>query len=67
MALVTSPEKPRSLADTPRAVLFTPASRGQLALVIFEWEDASHLGIDKNGQSTENEWSDEVRRGRPRL
>lgn len=50
----------RSLSDTFNAVIFGPSSRGQVALVIYEWQDASHLGIDKNGQSTEDTWSDEV-------
>ncbi|KAM0789008.1 hypothetical protein ACM66B_003076 [Microbotryomycetes sp. NB124-2] len=38
-------------------VIFSPGSRGQLALVIFEWQDAKYLGTDQNGQSTLNEWS----------
>ncbi|KAK4057820.1 hypothetical protein OIO90_001039 [Microbotryomycetes sp. JL221] len=40
-------------------VLFSPSSRGQLALVIFEWQDAKYLGTDQNGQSTDNNWTNE--------
>lgn len=43
------------------AVLFSPSSRGQLALVIFEWQDAKYLGVNPNAENTENHWSDEVR------
>lgn len=58
-----APRKPNlspTRLSSRAAVIFSPSSRGQLALVIFEWNDASHLGVDQNGQSTENEWSDEV-------
>ncbi|KAL8277940.1 hypothetical protein RQP46_009572 [Phenoliferia psychrophenolica] len=41
-------------------VIFAPSSRGQLALVIFEWEDAKHLGVDPvPGTTSENEWTEE--------
>lgn len=43
------------------AVLFSPSSRGQLALVIFEWQDAKYLGVDPSAEGTENHWSEEVR------
>ncbi|GAA6056885.1 hypothetical protein JCM3770_005128 [Rhodotorula araucariae] len=39
-------------------VLFSPASRGQLALVIFEWDDAQWLGVGADGQSGTNDWSE---------
>lgn len=42
------------------AVLFSPASRGQLALVISEWKDSKYLGVDPGGQPTENDWSEDV-------
>lgn len=42
-------------------VVFAPSSRGQLALVIFEWEDAKYLGVEPSGETTENAWSDQVR------
>jgi hypothetical protein len=38
--------------------LFSPSARGQLALVIFEWEDAIYLGVDKEDPSADNHWSD---------
>ncbi|BGP39303.1 hypothetical protein JCM10449v2_003241 [Rhodotorula kratochvilovae] len=38
-------------------VLFSPASRGQLALVIFEWEDAQWLGVSADGKGGANDWS----------
>ncbi|KAK4055494.1 hypothetical protein OIV83_000040 [Microbotryomycetes sp. JL201] len=38
-------------------VIFAPGSRGQLALVVFEWADTRYLGTDQNGQSTANDWS----------
>ncbi|GAA5906493.1 hypothetical protein JCM6882_004450 [Rhodosporidiobolus microsporus] len=38
-------------------VIFSPASRGQLALVVFEWEDAKYLGVDASGHESENDWS----------
>ncbi|GAA5986074.1 hypothetical protein JCM11641_005548 [Rhodosporidiobolus odoratus] len=37
-------------------VIFSPSSRGQLALVVFEWEDAKYLGVGKDGQDSENTW-----------
>lgn len=42
-------------------VLFSSASRGQLALVIYEWNDAKYLGIDADGTGAgANEWEDNV-------
>ncbi|GAA5927692.1 uncharacterized protein JCM15063_005970 [Sporobolomyces koalae] len=42
-------------------ILFAPASRGQLALVVFEWEDAQYLGVDPTGANKPNDWvSDRV-------
>lgn len=46
----------------PPPVIFSPSSRGQVALAVFEWEDAKYLGVDPTGNSTENSWSDEVSR-----
>ncbi|KAI5475999.1 transmembrane receptor [Pseudohyphozyma bogoriensis] len=40
-------------------VLFSPSSRGQLALVVFEWSDAKYLGINQGGGTAENEWNSE--------
>lgn len=40
-------------------VLFAPSSRGQLALVIFEWSDGRYLGVDQSGNTSENQWSTE--------
>ncbi|GAA5967802.1 hypothetical protein JCM3765_001442 [Sporobolomyces pararoseus] len=37
-------------------ILFAPASRGQLALVVFEWEDAKYLGMDPSGENKLNDW-----------
>ena len=43
------------------AVLFSPSSRGQLALIIYEWKDAKYIGIDADGSgASENQWEDEV-------
>jgi hypothetical protein len=42
------------------AVVFAPGSRGQLALVIFEWKDAKYLGVDQSGQASDNQWEDDV-------
>ncbi|KAM0745675.1 hypothetical protein T439DRAFT_307608 [Meredithblackwellia eburnea MCA 4105] len=39
-------------------VIFAPSSRGQLSLVIFEWKDAKHLGVDPSGK-TDNTWTDD--------
>ncbi|CEQ42630.1 SPOSA6832_04486 [Sporobolomyces salmonicolor] len=41
------------------AVLFSPASRGQLALVVFEWEDAKYLGVETSGNDAENAWQED--------
>ncbi|GAA6007489.1 hypothetical protein JCM10207_006361 [Rhodosporidiobolus poonsookiae] len=38
-------------------VIFSPSSRGQLALVVFEWEDAKYLGVGADGKDSENDWS----------
>ncbi|GAA5957944.1 hypothetical protein JCM10213_002267 [Rhodosporidiobolus nylandii] len=38
-------------------VIFSPASRGQLALVVFEWEDAKYLGVSADGKDNENDWA----------
>ncbi|KAG0661507.1 hypothetical protein C6P46_003919 [Rhodotorula mucilaginosa] len=47
-------------AETPFIeVIFSPASRGQLALVIFEWKDSKYLGVNPDGQATENDWSED--------
>ena len=48
------------------AVVFSPGSRGQLALVIFEWKDAKYLGVDQSGNSTDNQWEDDVSTPPPR-
>ncbi|GAA5986577.1 hypothetical protein JCM10908_003807 [Rhodotorula pacifica] len=40
-------------------VIFSPASRGQLALVIFEWKDSKYLGISPEGGASENTWSED--------
>lgn len=42
-------------------VIFSPSSRGQLALIIYEWDDARYIGIDADGSGAgENMWEDEV-------
>lgn len=38
-------------------ILFGPASKGQLALVIYEWTDAKYLGMDESDPKTPNTWS----------
>ncbi|SCV70962.1 BQ2448_3724 [Microbotryum intermedium] len=37
-------------ADHPAyiEVIFKPSSKGQLALVVYEWKDAAHLGVDRH-------------------
>lgn len=46
---------------TPIAVVFSPSSRGQLALIIYEWKDAKYIGIDADGTGAgTNEWEEEV-------
>ncbi|MBW0516464.1 hypothetical protein O181_056179 [Austropuccinia psidii MF-1] len=37
-------------------ILFGPASSGQLALVVYEWEDGKWLGIDESNRQAENNW-----------
>lgn len=32
--------------DSCSTVSFDPSSRGQIAMVIYEWRDAKYLGID---------------------
>lgn len=44
-----------------RAVLFSPSSRGQLALAFFEWDDAQWLGVGADAQGGKNDWSADVR------
>lgn len=44
------------------AVLFSPASRGQAALVIFEWQDSKYLGVNPEGEPKLNDWAEDVRR-----
>ena len=45
-----------------RAVVFTPQSRGNLALVIYEWQDARYLGIEPDGSGAgANDWVDDSR------
>ena len=44
-----------------RTVIFAPNSRGQLALIIYEWADARYIGVDADGSgSGQNTWEDEV-------
>ncbi|KDE09153.1 hypothetical protein MVLG_00866 [Microbotryum lychnidis-dioicae p1A1 Lamole] len=41
-------------------VIFKPSSKGQLALVVYEWKDAAHLGVDQQSQAspdTDKAWS----------
>ena len=46
-----------------RTVVFSPSSRGQLALIIYEWNDARYIGIDSDGSGAgQNEWEDQVHR-----
>lgn len=45
----------------PPAVLFSPSSRGQAALVVYEWQDAKYLGVGADGQQGDNDWSEDVR------
>lgn len=41
-------------------VFFSQGSKGQLALIIYEWEDARYIGIDADGTGVgQNEWEDE--------
>ncbi|KAK4703861.1 chitin deacetylase, partial [Phenoliferia sp. Uapishka_3] len=42
-------------------VIFAASSRGQLALVIFEWEDAKYLGVDPSGSTSDNAWTEDQR------
>jgi len=41
-------------------VLFSPSSRGQLALAFFEWDDAKWLGVAPDGEGGTNDWSKDV-------
>lgn len=50
----------RFLFCLDESVLFGPSSKGQLALVIYEWQDAKYLGVDESDQSTPNTWSTNV-------
>lgn len=43
------------------AVLFGPSSKGQLALVVYEWKDAKYLGVDQDDPTEKNEWEAGVR------
>ncbi|GAA5829862.1 hypothetical protein JCM11251_007911 [Rhodosporidiobolus azoricus] len=38
-------------------VIFSPTSRGHLALVVFEWDDSKYLGADDSGKESDNNWS----------
>ncbi|GAA5871360.1 hypothetical protein JCM8547_002645 [Rhodosporidiobolus lusitaniae] len=38
-------------------VIFSPSSRGQIALVVYEWEDSKYLGVAASGADTENDWA----------
>jgi len=40
-------------------IIFGPASSGQLALVIYEWQDAKFLGINPSNQQAENSWQED--------
>ncbi|GAA6012680.1 hypothetical protein JCM8202_003410 [Rhodotorula sphaerocarpa] len=40
-------------------VLFSPASRGQAALVIFEWQDSKYLGVNPEGEPKLNDWAED--------
>ncbi|GAA6062570.1 hypothetical protein JCM10212_004883 [Sporobolomyces blumeae] len=51
-----SSELGKGSQDASIEILFAPASRGQVALVVFEWEDAKDLGVDATGAGKENEW-----------
>ncbi|GAA5892607.1 uncharacterized protein JCM6883_007412 [Sporobolomyces salmoneus] len=46
----------KGIQDPYIEILFAPASRGQLALVVFEWEDAKYLGKDPSGENKLNDW-----------
>ncbi|KNZ51930.1 uncharacterized protein VP01_375g3 [Puccinia sorghi] len=41
------------------AIIFGPASSGQLALVIYEWQDAKWLGINPSNHQAENSWQED--------
>lgn len=41
-------------------------SRGQVALVIFEWDDSKYLGVSPTGKPVENDWAEDVSRRRRR-
>ncbi|KAG0147286.1 hypothetical protein CROQUDRAFT_670677 [Cronartium quercuum f. sp. fusiforme G11] len=38
-------------------ILFGPSSKGRLALVIYEWQDAKYLGVDESDRNIPNTWS----------
>ncbi|PLW21647.1 hypothetical protein PCANC_01096 [Puccinia coronata f. sp. avenae] len=40
-------------------IIFGPASSGQLALVVYEWEDAKWLGINPSNKQAENSWQED--------
>lgn len=40
-------------------IIFGPASSGQLALVVYEWQDAKWLGINPSNKQAENYWQDD--------
>lgn len=40
-------------------IIFGPASSGQLALVIYEWQDAKWLGINPSNHQAENSWQED--------
>lgn len=42
------------------AVLFGPSSKGQLALVVYEWKDAKYLGVDQDDPTEQNAWEANV-------
>ncbi|KAI9608843.1 hypothetical protein H4Q26_005032 [Puccinia striiformis f. sp. tritici PST-130] len=45
--------------DDLRQVIFGPASSGQLALVVYEWQDAKWLGINPTNKQAENAWQED--------
>ncbi|OAV91518.1 hypothetical protein PTTG_03861 [Puccinia triticina 1-1 BBBD Race 1] len=40
-------------------IIFGPASSGQLALVVYEWQDAKWLGINPSNKQAENSWQED--------
>lgn len=59
--LLREPRKEPHNVRFPPAVLFSPSSRGQAALVVYEWQDAKYLGVGADGQQGDNDWSEDVR------